>query len=63
MTTQIKMTRLHTTVGELIKAIRDAAMGFTSHKRNAYRLTGLITNHMMLHRVPVAATRHLKFPR
>ena len=57
MTTKTKVRGLHTTVGELITAITDAALGFTTDERNAYCLTGLVLNHMVLRPVPVVATR------
>ncbi|HVO96191.1 MAG TPA: hypothetical protein VMT22_25265 [Terriglobales bacterium] len=57
MTAKTKMRRLHTTVGELITAITDVALGFTTDERNAYRLTGLVLDHMTLRPVPVVATR------
>lgn len=52
MTTKVNVRRFHTTVGELIVAITDAARRVTDSERNACRLTGLVLNRM-LEPVPV----------
>lgn len=57
MTTKTKARRLHTTLGELITAITDAARSFTTSERNAYRLTEFVLNHMVLRPVPLVLTR------
>jgi hypothetical protein len=57
MTTKVNVRRLHTTVGELIVAIMDAARKVTDDGRNAYRLTGFVLNRM-LQPAPATATRH-----
>ena len=54
MTTKVNVRRLHTTVGELIVAIMDAALGVSDSERDAYRLTGIVLNRM-LDPVPVPA--------
>jgi len=56
MKTEMKIKRVHTTVGELIVAIMDAAQKVTNTERDAYRLTGFVWNRM-LQPVPVVATR------
>jgi hypothetical protein len=56
MTTRVNVRRLHTTVGQLIVAIVDAARRVTESERNACRLTGLVLNRM-LQPVPVPVTR------
>ncbi|HEY7217946.1 MAG TPA: hypothetical protein VH985_06095 [Candidatus Binatia bacterium] len=62
MTTKVNLRRLHTTVGELIVAIMDAARRVTDNERNAYRLTGFVLNRM-LQPVPVPVTRRPMKPR
>ena len=57
MTTRANTKKLHTTLGDLIVAIMDAARGFAANEREAYRLTGLIVNRMVLRPVPVTITR------
>ncbi|HEX9788690.1 MAG TPA: hypothetical protein VGB09_11720 [Candidatus Binatia bacterium] len=36
-----------TTLGELVAGIMDAASRFTRDERDAYRITGLIVNHIL----------------
>jgi hypothetical protein len=59
MTTETRIRKLHTTVGELIAAITDAARSVTDNERSAYYLTGFVLNRM-LRPAPVAATRRTK---
>jgi hypothetical protein len=56
MTTKIRVRRLHTTVGELVVAITDAARRVAENEGSAYQLTGFVLNRM-LQPVPVAAPR------
>ena len=56
MTSKVNMPRLHTTAGELVVAITDAARRVIDSERNAYRLTGFVLNRM-LQPAPVATTR------
>jgi hypothetical protein len=56
MKAESNVTRLKTTVGDLVVAMVDAALRAGGSERNAYRLTGLILN-AMLEPVPVRAAR------
>lgn len=56
MTSKVNLRRLHTTVGELVVALMDAARRVTDSERNAYRLTGFVLNRM-LQPAPIAMTR------
>jgi hypothetical protein len=60
MTTKtIRTKKLHTTVGELIVALTDAALRVSANERAAYRLANFMFNRM-LQPVPVAATRRTR---
>jgi hypothetical protein len=62
MTTKmIKIKKPHTTVGELIAALTDAARAVTVSERDAYRLTDFVFNRM-LRPVPVTATYRRRVP-
>ena len=56
MTSKVNLRRLHTTIGELIVTITDAALGVIDNQRDAYRLTGFVLNRM-LQPAPAAARR------
>lgn len=47
MTSKVNLRRLHTTVGELVVSIMDAALTVTGSKRDAYRLTSFVLNRML----------------
>lgn len=55
MTTKVKTKRVHTTIGELITAIVDAAKKVTTDERRAYHLTDFVLS-QMLRPVPLTVT-------
>jgi hypothetical protein len=62
MTSKVNL-RLHTTVGELIVSLMDAARRVTDSERNAHRLTGFVLNRMLQPATGVAHRRAPNIPR
>ncbi len=54
MKAESNITRLRTTVGDLVVAMVDATLRAGASERNAYRMTGLVLN-AMLEPAPVRA--------